>query len=133
MKNKKLTLVSNNPSLLNDSIPFIKISASTNMDVINKCRDLIHQGAKLVTHPLAGSIKPWETPYRSIILQVTSSELDMNSLEMIEAATQKYQIHQSPSARPLHKPRATKQSELDFQLIDRELMMSAMKSLHIRI
>lgn len=128
--NKNLTLISNNPSLLNDMLFPAQIVAESNIDVINQCRDHIHAGAKLVTHPLAGSIKPWETPYRSILIQlkpenIGETSLDIHSLEMIESAIQKY----NTKLVGINKPKPTLKSDADFQLVDKELMLSALKSL----
>ena len=56
------------------------------VDVLIHVRDLVHQGHKLLTHPLAGSVKPNETPFRSVALDGASGALDLESLELIEAA-----------------------------------------------
>ena len=37
-------------------------------EIMRMARDYIHMGHKLLTHPLAGSIKPNETPYKTIFL-----------------------------------------------------------------
>lgn len=37
-------------------------------EVLKKARDLIHTGHKLLTHPQASSLKPNQTPYRTILL-----------------------------------------------------------------
>lgn len=37
-------------------------------DVLRKVRDYIHGGHELLTHPLSGSVKPNETPYKSVML-----------------------------------------------------------------
>ena len=34
-------------------------------DVLREARDLVHMGALLLFHPLYGSVKPGETPYRT--------------------------------------------------------------------
>ena len=47
-------------------------------------RDLIHKGHKLLTHPLSGSIKPNESPYKSVIVTGTSAETDVRSVGIIE-------------------------------------------------
>jgi hypothetical protein len=36
--------------------------------VLLTVRDHIHSGARLLTHPQAGSVKPYETPYRSVLV-----------------------------------------------------------------
>lgn len=40
----------------------------TYLEVLIRCRDLVHRGKLLVTHPMAGSLKPNQTPYRSVVL-----------------------------------------------------------------
>jgi hypothetical protein len=56
---------------------------------------MIHKGAKLITHPLMGSIKPNETPFRSIIVsEGEGTSLDIESLVIIEssiASAEKFQ------------------------------------------
>ncbi len=38
------------------------------IDVLTYVRDRIHQGFILLTHPLSGSIKPGETPFKSVMI-----------------------------------------------------------------
>lgn len=38
------------------------------VDVLIVVRDYIHKGHKLLTHPLMGSIKPNQTPYKSVAI-----------------------------------------------------------------
>ncbi len=61
------------------------------MEVLIKARDMIHLGAKLVMHPMMGRIRPHETPYKSVLLEVpeerekgNGTECDLNSVIMIE-------------------------------------------------
>lgn len=53
-------------------------------DVLTRARDLVHCGHKLLTHPLSGSVKPNETPYKSILLSAKKQSLDFDSLKIIE-------------------------------------------------
>ena len=56
-------------------------------DILREARDLIHRGAVLLFHPLYGSVKPGETPYRTLLLDVdTGRPIDIRSLDLIEAA-----------------------------------------------
>lgn len=58
---------------------------STSKDVLIKVRDYIHKGHRLLTHPLAGSIKPNETPYKTVLIsQKSYGEVDLDSLTLIE-------------------------------------------------
>ncbi len=56
------------------------------MDVLNKTRDIIHTGCKLLTHPMAGSLKPNQTPYKSIIAAKTVGRTDCESVVLIESS-----------------------------------------------
>ena len=58
-------------------------------DILLKARDLIHLGGRLVIHPMMGRIKPHETPYKSVFLEVpgegeTAAETDFMSVTIIE-------------------------------------------------
>ena len=52
----------------------------TYLDVLLRARDLVHTGAQLITHPMAGSLKPNQTPYRSVVLGTGTME-DKEPLE----------------------------------------------------
>ncbi|MCL2078673.1 MAG: GrdX family protein [Oscillospiraceae bacterium] len=38
------------------------------LGILTKTRDLVHKGHTLLTHPLSGSVKPNETPYKTVLL-----------------------------------------------------------------
>ncbi len=64
------------------SIDFIE--SEDMMQVLTKSRDYIHSGYKLLTHPSSGSLKPNQTPYKSIILYKTEESIDFENLNLIE-------------------------------------------------
>ena len=45
-------------------------------DILITVRDLVYAGHRMYTHPLAGSVKPNETPYKSIV--VTKKKVGFN-------------------------------------------------------
>lgn len=53
-------------------------------DVLIKTRDKIHEGYELLTHPLSSSVKPNETPYKSIIISDDKGNINYDSLMIIE-------------------------------------------------
>jgi len=87
--------------------------------LLTKVRDLIHKGHRLLTHPLTGSVKPNETPYKSIILSEVSGKTDLQSVTIIEdsiAAAQKF------------SPRNIPEKYLqDMQMVDLSLITSSKK------
>ncbi len=52
--------------------------------ILEMVRNKIHEGYGLLTHPLSGSVKPNETPYKSILLSDNKSELDTRGLMIVE-------------------------------------------------
>ncbi len=48
--------------------PLEFLEGKTFMDVLLVVRDRIHQGAHLLTHPLSSSIKPGETPFKTVLI-----------------------------------------------------------------
>ena len=95
-------------------------------DVLIHVRDRIHLGHRLVSHPLAGSVKPSETPYRTVMITAGRGSLHLPSLTTLEHA-----LSLLNAFVPFTKPTAENtadpliQSVLqDLQLIDYELMKS---------
>ncbi len=54
------------------------------VSILEMVRNRIHEGYQLLTHPLSGSIKPNETPYKSILLSSNKSSLDTTGLMIVE-------------------------------------------------
>ena len=58
-------------------------------NVLIKTRDLLHSGYKLLTHPMSGSLKSNQTPYKSILL-IKNNEANLDDILMIENAIDNY-------------------------------------------
>lgn len=88
-------------------------------DVLQAVRDLVHQGHKLLTHPLAGSVKPNETPYRSVALTEETGPLDLESLRLIEGALATFRKFQPRAGRGMDASPSMKEdfAEIDLRLI----------------
>ena len=54
------------------------------IDVLTCVRDHIHKGRRLLTHPLSGSVKPNETPYKSVLISEAYGTTDVQSVCIIE-------------------------------------------------
>ena len=86
-----MILITNNPKVQNDpNIYCEKEIAGSYKDVLIAARDKIHKGHKLLTHPLSGSVKPNETPYKSILVSKEISKMDWESLQIIEDSISTY-------------------------------------------
>ena len=91
-------------------------------EILRETRDRIHEGHVLLTHPLSGSVKPNETPYKSILISRQRRDVDADSLKLIENAIQACRKFMMKADK--YKPEVYQ----DFQLIDWTLLKSAMAS-----
>lgn len=124
---KKLVIITNNPSLepefsrvhpeLMCSIDYRDVTFLELMEIV---RNKVHMGSKILTHPLDGSVKPMETPYKSILLDESHDSLDFDSLSLIENAIDA--CHKFL----LQDREFLPEVQDDFQTIDRSLMESAL-------
>ena len=64
----------------------LKYEETSFVGVLKQVRDLVHRGYRLLTHPLSGSIKPNETPYKSVLLEESTGKIDEFSVRVIEEA-----------------------------------------------
>ena len=102
---KDYIIITNNPLVpqMLDEEHEVDYSEISYEDVLGKVRDRIHEGHLLLSHPLSGSVKPNETPYKSVMISRKAGKLDERSLSIIETFK-------------------------DFQLIDWTLLQSAISS-----
>jgi len=94
--------------------------------VLQEARDRIHKGAVLLTHPLYGSVKPGETPYRSVLIREGGTDVDYRSLELIESSISTCRKFRDRTG--LFRTEAVK----DFQMIDLSLLMSGLEGFDAR-
>ncbi|MCL2406336.1 MAG: GrdX family protein [Defluviitaleaceae bacterium] len=108
-------IITNNPMVNNachiNGLIFIDGSL---LDVLTAVRDYVHRGYTLQTHPLSGSVKPGETPYKTVVLE-SGESVCFKSLNIIEESIL--------TARKLTADRNYTDKMLkDFQLIDHTLI-----------
>ena len=135
MRADRLEIITNNPSVNVDNNAIKVINKNTVNDVLTFTRDQVHLGYKVISHPLAGSVKPHETPYRSIVIYRNNS-LDIDSLNTIEKTIERYQLlcktksnFINLTSKDIEKDFPKKQ-RLDFQLIDSQLIKSCLISIN---
>lgn len=97
----------------------------TYLEILEYVRDKVHQGYKLTTHPLSGSVKPNETPYKTIMISTEKENMDYDSLMIIEEsiATAKKFIGIKPT------PKWTESVLDDFRVIDLSLIENVINKL----
>lgn len=118
-----MLIVTNNPKIAeNVSDREVAMLDETYVGTLKKCRDLIHEGYELLSHPLYGSVKPNETPYRTVIMKKGKS-LDTNSLNLIEEAIEtatKFEKNKST-------PQWTERVLDDFRVIDFDIFRNTIQ------
>ena len=86
--------------------------------VLKAVRDKVHRGYALETHPLSGSVKPGETPYKTVIITGTAGGLDKKSLGIIEESILTCEKLKSSAG----NIKWSEKMLADFQLIDYNLI-----------
>lgn len=124
----KNILITNNKSVyqkFGEKMEIIFLEESNYTDILHFVRDKVHEGHKLLTHPLSGSIKPNETPYKSIIISKNVGELDTDGLMIVEESilTAKKFMDNKPT------PDWTERVLDDFRVIDLSLMENVIEKL----
>lgn len=122
MNQRKTIIVTNNPYVYEkykDRREVNFLEDGKYLDVLETIRPLLHKGHKLLTHPLSGSLKPNETPYKSIIISKEGGEeVDSQGLLLLEDAinyTHKFLADRKTTDWPEHILD-------DFRTIDLSLM-----------
>ncbi|HOK62316.1 MAG TPA: GrdX family protein [Soehngenia sp.] len=123
----KLIIITNNPKVYEKYEGSIKIEYMENkshFDVLKYTRDKIHMGHKLLSHPLSGSVKPNETPYKSILISEKKGKIDINGLNLIENSISTYEKFQNISK----IPDWNEQVLYDFMVVDLSLIENTLKN-----
>ncbi len=116
-----LLIVTNNP-LVAEGLPkdyAVDYENITYREILIKVRDLVYGGHRLYTHPLSGSIKPNETPYKSIVISKNPVGMEAGDAALISGSIEVFDkftpIRRELSQRVLR----------DFRLIDYTLLCGA--------
>ena len=110
-----------------DQIPVEFLEGKSYMDVLLAARDHIQKGWRLETHPMTGSLKPNQTPYKSIMvsnLPVDREEFYQQEITIENGITacEKFQsIRQTPDW-PEHLRE-------DFRIVDLSLIEGAIQKI----
>ena len=115
-------LVTNNPLAASQyrDLVGVEFIESSLVDVLIRVRDHAHRGHALLTHPLTGGLKPSDTLYKSVLVSGTHSEVDEQSVRLIEDCVLIAQGFPQRHIPEHHLP--------DMQTIDLSLIRSAVET-----
>ena len=127
---RMIEVITNNPDierLVPEDFALTLKTGGTSLEVFTLARDRIHLGAKLLAHPMAGRLRPNETPYAAAVLEGSADgSIDFPSLEIIEyCLAEEHKYAEMPK----------KYDELllpDLRFISCELFQSILQELNIR-
>ena len=119
---RDIRIITNNPLVVrclsgHYEIEFVEC---TYRELLVKARDLVFLGYGLFTHPMAGSVKPNETPYKSLVLSKQPGTFSEAHAELMSSAVATFDKF-TPRNREL-----TDKILGDFQMIDYTLLCSAL-------
>lgn len=117
-------ILTNNNMVYNKYKDTYKINfvQGTYKDVLVLSRNMIHEGYELLTHPLSSSVKPNETPYKSVIISDKKGKLNYDSLVIIENSILAYDRFFKDSLDIKYSHKVIE----DFKLIDLTVLESAL-------
>lgn len=118
-----MLIITNNPMIQENVTGKEVIMLDTDyIGTLKECRDLVHKGYELLSHPLYGSVKPNETPYRTVIIKKGKS-LDTNSLNLIEEAIETAEKFKNNKLTPMWTEKVLD----DFRVIDFDIMRNTIQ------
>ena len=112
----KATIITNNKKVLEKFSSMASIVFVDSYEaVLLKTRDLVYDKHILLTHPQAGSLKPNQTLFRSVVVYPKGDRDNIDSIMMIDKCVQVFnewqQINPSPAS-------YSEKVEDDFRTID---------------
>ena len=124
MIKKHFRVITNNPLVKEElsNKEDICYFEATYEDILLEVRACIYDGYELLSHPLSGSVKPGETPYKSVLISTKKEAVDIQSVRIIEQALE-------TRRKFVDRTKGLKESVLsDFQMVDMTLLESALES-----
>ena len=104
----------------------VEYKAGDFLNVLIAARDYIYAGHALLTHPLAGSVKPNETPYKTVAIATEKKELDFSAVEIISSSIQTCEKFLA-NTNAVNTREYTEKVLTDFQQIDCSLISCAIE------
>lgn len=125
MRLEDLLIITNNPLVKNINDIQLYMIEGDCKDVVAKVLSMVSEGHQLISHPLAGSVKPNQNPYKSILISQEKGQLDYQSVKILNSSLLK--IEQILEEKIL--PDLASLYSDDLQLTDYDLLLSALQSI----
>lgn len=111
-------ILTNNPKILSLHPTSTWIEGGP-LEVILECRNKVHEGHPLFTHPLIGDMHLIHNPFRTIILGEKRNEINLISIRFVEESLERLRLfYRAPLSR----------NDLeDYQIVDLDLFQRALE------
>lgn len=125
MQINRLFIITNNPLVENiDGVCVLLVDGDPSQ-VLNKALNLVAEGYSLLTHPLAGSLRPGQSPFRSVLLEANNDDADLPALNCLHQAIKKLEDMSFKS----WENDLTSPYQEDYQLLDLKIIEEAVRSI----
>jgi hypothetical protein len=114
-------VVTNNPLVRDALYPVVYVDGGVG-EVLNTTGEFLSRGHRLLSHPLDGSVKPWMSRCKSVLISREAAGIDRISLEMMGSCL-------SFLWREPMETLCTEVPEHDMQLVDFDLLKSGLAGL----
>ncbi len=118
---EKAVLITNNDRVYEKYKDMLTVEmADSYEDVLIKTRDMVYDRHVLLTHPQASSLKPNQTPYRSVVVYPKGREDNTNDMMLIEKCLETYRQWQeiAPTPKNYQSNVAEDFKTIDLSVID---------------
>lgn len=118
---EKAVLITNNDRVYEKYKETIQvILLNTYEEVLIKVRDMVYDRHVLLTHPQASSLKPNQTPYRSVVVYPKGEEDNMKDILLIEKCIEVFREWQeiAPSPKSYQDKVANDFKTIDLSVVD---------------
>ena len=122
-----MTIVTNNPLVYRaeyENVEKVFVDSISVEGVFFAVRDMIHKGHRLLSHPLSGSLKPNENPYKSVVVSRKSHGIEFDHLIMIEKGIETTYKFLRGKSLPTYKSVIKD----DFMMVDKLIVESGLKN-----
>ena len=113
---EKAVLITNNPRVYEKYRDNLRVLSEDSYEqVLIRTRDMVYDRHVLLTHPQASSLKPNQTPYRSVIVYPQGTDDNTDAILLIEKCLETYRRWQEIAPTP---EKYDDKVAYDFQTID---------------
>lgn len=123
MKRGEILVITNNLMVKNMSDIKVFFIDGDGREVLYQTLNKVAGGHRLLSHPLAGSLKPDQNPFKSILLSQEKGQVNQSEIAVLHRSLEKMENMLEGGCRANKKPIYN-----DLQLIDLSLLTSALEA-----